>query len=64
VPYWWDRKISSLQATIHRARPDIRLPYDNGIPIPRQKPLPQIQQPQQQPFADYFRQDTELWEIH
>src|SRR5690242_860134 len=26
IPYWWDRKIESIAATIHSIRPDIQIP--------------------------------------
>ncbi len=32
VPYWWDMELSSLQATIHKARPDI-MEAGTGQPI-------------------------------
>ena len=34
VPYWWDRKISSLEATIHSVRPELFQEPPLGSPIP------------------------------
>jgi len=32
IPYWWDRKLSSLSATLYHYFPDI-FPPSNGVPI-------------------------------
>ena len=34
VPYWWDRKQSSLAATIYNARPDLFKVKPEGKAIP------------------------------
>jgi hypothetical protein len=39
VPYWWDNKLESLQATLHSKRPDLIPMPSNGIPIPDQEPV-------------------------
>ena len=33
IPFWWDLQVASLQATLHKARPDI-VQAGNGTPIP------------------------------
>ena len=33
VPYWWDRKISSLAATVYNVRPDLFIVKPEGVPI-------------------------------
>jgi hypothetical protein len=38
VPYWWDRKSSSLEATIYRTRPDLFASKPTGTPIPNSIP--------------------------
>ncbi len=38
VPYWWDKRIESLQATIYKQSPDLFPVTPTGIPIPT-KPL-------------------------
>ncbi len=39
VPYWWDKKYESLEATIYEQRPELfnRKPVTN--PIPTIKPI-------------------------
>lgn len=37
IPFWWDQKISSLQATVHKFRPDL-VQGNSGIPIPIEMP--------------------------
>ena len=34
IPYWWDRKISSLKGTISTMRPDVITTLSTDIPIP------------------------------
>ena len=34
VPYWWDRKLSSLAATVYNTRPDLFTEQPKGKPIP------------------------------
>ena len=34
VPYWWDRKMSSLAATVYNTRPDLFTEKPQGNPIP------------------------------
>jgi hypothetical protein len=34
VPYWWDFKKESLQATLYEHRPDLVLKPNLGVPIP------------------------------
>ncbi len=34
IPYWWDRKVSSLAATIAHHRPDMIEASQQGTPIP------------------------------
>ena len=34
VPYWWDRKYESLQATVYSQRPDLFIEEPWGTPIP------------------------------
>ena len=35
VPYWWDRRVGSLKATIHQHRPDLFSTYEiQSEPIP------------------------------
>ena len=42
VPYWWDKKFSSLEATIYNERPDFFAERPPGQPIPTVKPaIPQ-----------------------
>jgi len=36
IPYWWDMEKESLQATIHKYRPDV-IPNTTGIPIQETK---------------------------
>ena len=38
VPYWWDRKLSSLEATLYNTRPDLFQVQPQGIPIPATPP--------------------------
>jgi hypothetical protein len=38
VPYWWDRKIESLAATIYSHRPDLFAEPPAGTPIPLIEP--------------------------
>jgi hypothetical protein len=45
IPYWWDCKIESLAATIHKYKPDLIQQPKNATPIPDGKeyantPLP------------------------
>eukprot|EP01126_Amoeba_proteus_P021660 TRINITY_DN2203_c0_g4_i4.p1 TRINITY_DN2203_c0_g4~~TRINITY_DN2203_c0_g4_i4.p1 ORF type:complete len:240 (-),score=37.66 TRINITY_DN2203_c0_g4_i4:11-730(-) len=40
IPYWWDHKLSSLIATIHKHRPDIITSKGDGVPIPFENPQP------------------------
>ena len=41
VPYWWDRQLLSLQATIYSVRPDVVAdPGSGGTVIPAQPPTP------------------------
>ena len=39
VPYWWDRKLSSLASTIYDIRPDLFETKPKGNPIPLNPPL-------------------------
>ena len=41
VPYWWDRKIESLAATIYNTRPDLFKETPKGNPIPSSPPSKQ-----------------------
>jgi hypothetical protein len=41
VPYWWDRKYDSLQATIYNQRPDLFTENPTGKPIPLSPPSAQ-----------------------
>jgi hypothetical protein len=41
VPYWWDRKYESLQATVYSQRPDLFYEKPTGKPIPIVVPAPQ-----------------------
>jgi hypothetical protein len=34
IPYWWDRKLESLAATIYTYRPDLFPQVPTGKPIP------------------------------
>lgn len=34
IPYWWDKQIPSLVATIHRERSDVLSNYTDGKSIP------------------------------
>lgn len=34
IPYWWDKKLPSLCATIYNSRPDILKTKPTAIPIP------------------------------
>ena len=34
VPYWWDRDITSLAATVYNSRPDLFETEPKGTPIP------------------------------
>jgi hypothetical protein len=38
IPYWWDGTKESIQATIHKQRPDLVNTAGNGQPIPTQPP--------------------------
>ena len=38
VPYWWDRKLSSLAATVYNIRPDLFTEQPQGNPIPLSPP--------------------------
>ncbi len=38
VPYWWDRKVTSLAATIYNSRPDLFAEKPTGNPIPLTRP--------------------------
>ena len=35
IPYWWDKKIASLRATIAKVRPDIVKVQNTDVDIPR-----------------------------
>jgi hypothetical protein len=37
IPFWWDKSLSSLAATIHQQRPDL-VPSAQGSPIPLEMP--------------------------
>jgi hypothetical protein len=41
IPFWWDRKQSSLAATIHSQRPDLFPEVPMGTPIPIEEPTKQ-----------------------
>ena len=41
IPYWWDKQISSLAATIHKERKDLLITYPIGDDI---QPITSIQQ--------------------
>ena len=49
VPYWWDRKLSSLAATVYNTRPDLFTEKPKGEPIPFNPPS----QPSNQPTSTY-----------
>jgi hypothetical protein len=34
IPFWWDKSISSLAATIHQYRKDLNISHVEGKPIP------------------------------
>ena len=38
VPYWWDKKISSLAATVYNQRPELFKEKPLGTPIPFNPP--------------------------
>jgi ATP-dependent DNA ligase len=38
IPYWWNRKRDSLEATIYTNRPDLFQSKPRGLPIPTDKP--------------------------
>jgi hypothetical protein len=38
IPYWWDKKTSSVIATIQQHRPDLIRDRIGGDPIPMQNP--------------------------
>ena len=38
VPFWWDKRISSLKATIYNKRPDLFKMQPVGSPIPDSPP--------------------------
>jgi hypothetical protein len=38
VPFWWDRKYSSLSATVYSQRPDLFSEPPKGTPIPTSPP--------------------------
>jgi ATP-dependent DNA ligase len=40
VPYWWDKKYSSLAATVYSQRPDLFTEKIQGTPIPNTGPTP------------------------
>jgi hypothetical protein len=42
IPYWWDRKIDSLAATIYSQRPDVLADIPIGNPIPLSPPTKYI----------------------
>ena len=37
MPFWWDKKISSLASTIYNSRPDLFETQPQGQPIPLTK---------------------------
>ncbi len=39
IPYWWDRKIPSLEATIYKSRPDLFANEPEGHPLPDTIPI-------------------------
>jgi vancomycin resistance protein YoaR len=41
VPYWWDRKYESLEATVYNQRPDLFTEQPTGKPIPLSAPSDQ-----------------------
>jgi hypothetical protein len=40
IPHWWDRKKSSIVATVHKFRPDLVKDPGKGVPIPESPPEP------------------------
>ena len=43
MPYWWNKEIGSLQATIHRARPDLMSdPSQDPIPLENSLSMPKV----------------------
>ena len=38
IPYWWDQKLPSLEATIYTHKPDFFSIVPSGKPIPTYKP--------------------------
>jgi hypothetical protein len=38
IPFWWDKSVASLEATIHYYRPDLIQATPSGKPIPLQMP--------------------------
>ena len=41
IPYWWDKKLSSLRATIATVKPDVISAHlkNTDIPIPLEEPM-------------------------
>jgi hypothetical protein len=39
IPYWWDQRLATLQATIHKIRPDLIPNPGLASPIPTEEPI-------------------------
>ena len=46
IPYWWDRKFESLQATIYNERPDLFKQKPSSKAIPDIPPSPKPKSPE------------------
>ena len=55
VPYWWDRKVESLKATIYEQRPDLITTKPQGVPIPKEEP---VVTKQEKSDSKYFKYNT------
>ena len=54
IPYWWDRKYSSLAATVYSARPDLFTEKPQGIPIAIEAPFHEKSAPLAGRIVFYF----------
>ncbi len=45
IPFWWDNKLPSLQATVHKYRPDVVPDPGDGVPVDLSVPA-KYQQPE------------------
>jgi hypothetical protein len=63
IPYWWNRNILSLKATIHKKRPDILLSIEDCqiLPIPETFNFESQQSSQRKLFNFHFLEGKKIF---